>query len=81
VKRPLADRPKSDLARRCTPRVVIVSNMPVPYRIPVFDRIKSEALFDLSVIYLAPMEPNRHWVLDAARAEVVTLKPRMLSLS
>ena len=81
MKCPLPNAPVEGVARRVSPRVVIVSNMPVPYRMPVFDRIKSEALFELSVIYLAPVEPNRYWVLDAAREEVTTLKPRILSFS
>jgi len=41
------------------PRVVIVTNIPVPYRIPVYQHLSQN--HDLNVIYCAKSEKNRSW--------------------
>src|ERR1700741_2935143 len=41
------------------PKVSILTNIPAPYRLPVFRELAS--LVDLQVIFDARSEPNRHW--------------------
>ncbi len=40
-------------------RVAILTNIPAPYRLPVFRLIASQ--YDVEVIFDAPSEPNRSW--------------------
>ena len=44
-------------------RVAIVTNIPAPYRVPVFNRLGMDAEVDLHVIYAAEREPDRDWDL------------------
>jgi glycosyltransferase involved in cell wall biosynthesis len=43
--------------------VAVVTNIPAPYRVPVYDRVAQEPGIDLHVFYAARSEPNRQWDL------------------
>lgn len=65
--RPIATR--GDAPGRARPRLVVLTNIPTPYRTPFFDalaeRMELRGL-DLHVLYCAEREPNRHWTIDRA---------------
>ena len=42
-------------------RLVIVTNMPAPYRVPVFDRVAATPGIELHVLYATTAEADRHW--------------------
>lgn len=46
------------------PKICIVTNIPVPYRIPIFNIIGKILEDNFLVIYAARKEPNRLWELD-----------------
>ena len=61
------------------PRIAIVTNMPAPYRAPVFDRV-AEALGieNFLVIYCSEKESNRDWVLEPDKFNTQFLKKKTL---
>jgi glycosyltransferase involved in cell wall biosynthesis len=44
-------------------RLAIVTNIPAPYRIPVFNCLAADPTIDLQVFYAAKKEPDRDWDL------------------
>jgi len=48
---------------QATRRVCIVTNIPAPYRVPVLNALAGMPGLDLSVMYCARSEPDRHWDL------------------
>lgn len=48
-------------------RVVIVDNIPAPYRLPVYARLAREADLDIHVVYCSGREPDREWNLGETR--------------
>jgi hypothetical protein len=44
-------------------RLAIVTNIPAPYRVPVFNQLGLDPDIDLQVIYAARREPDREWDL------------------
>lgn len=58
-----------DAKGHARPRLVVLTNIPTPYRTPFFDvlaeRMELRGL-DLHVLYCAEREPNRHWTIDRA---------------
>jgi glycosyltransferase involved in cell wall biosynthesis len=54
-------------------RVVIVSEIPTPYRLPLFRRLAARPEIDLTVLFCAANEPDRPWELelDGFRSEVL----------
>gem|GEM_PF-128304 len=44
-------------------RVAIVTNIPAPYRVPVYNQLARIDGIDLTVFYAAPVEPDRQWDL------------------
>ena len=44
-------------------RVAMVTNIPTPYRIPVYERVAMEGDIDLQVIFFSGREPDREWDL------------------
>ena len=48
-------------------KLAIITNIPAPYRIPIFNRIAAELGEDFLVVYCARLEPDRQW--DLARLE------------
>lgn len=55
-------------------KICLLINIPVPYRIPVFDIISSKLGNDFSVIYFAKKEPNRKWKLENLKHNHIFLK-------
>ena len=55
-------------------RCVVVSNIPTPYRDPVFERLPQQRF---TVVYCARAEANRQWQLPAPRYAHRFLKPRV----
>lgn len=50
---------------RGTPSVVIVTNIPAPYRNPVYQRLAEKLGYDnLHVVFCAHREGNREWVIE-----------------
>lgn len=47
-------------------RVVIVTNIPAPYRLPVYALLAREPDIDLHVVYCSGREPDREWNLGQA---------------
>lgn len=48
-----------------TPRVVIVTNIPAPYRNPVYQQLAEKLGYDrLHVVFCARREGNREWVIE-----------------
>jgi len=43
--------------------VALVTNIPAPYRLPVYDAIGPETGIDLHVVFCSAREPNREWDL------------------
>lgn len=54
-------------------RVAIVTNIPTPYRIPVYDLLADVPDLDVRVFYFAEREFDRQWTLQPPRAESVVL--------
>ncbi len=48
-------------------RVVIVTNIPAPYRLPVYALLAQEPDLDLHVVYCSGREPDREWNLGPAQ--------------
>jgi glycosyltransferase involved in cell wall biosynthesis len=46
------------------PRVLVVSEIPTPYRLPQFELLAVSSAIDLQIVFLASAEPNRPWKLD-----------------
>ncbi len=61
-------------------RVAIISRIPNPYRGPVYDLVADDPGLDVTVLYCAPLEPNRQWHLPARRARSIFLRERMIVL-
>ena len=55
-------------------KICLLINIPVPYRIPVFDIISSKLGDDFLVIYFAKKEPNRKWKLQTLNHNHIFLK-------
>lgn len=53
-----AKTPASEPSRLC---LVIVTNIPAPYRLPVYDLLTCEPDIDLHVVYCSGREPDREW--------------------
>lgn len=47
-------------------RLVIVTNIPAPYRLPVYALLAQEPDIDLHVVYCSGREPDREWNLSQA---------------
>lgn len=62
-------------------RVVVVTNIPVPYRIPVYERLAQDASLDLVVIYCSGSEPDRSWRLGVGDYRQIYLKQRFLKVA
>ena len=54
-------------------RVAVVTNIPTPYHIPVYDLLSDVHDFDVRVFYFAEREFDREWVLPEPRVESMVL--------
>jgi glycosyltransferase involved in cell wall biosynthesis len=62
-------------------RVAVVTNIPAPYRVPVFNLLGRDHSMDLHVIYSARSEPGRAWDLPALAHSHVFLREKFLAKS
>lgn len=62
-----------------TTRVAIVTNIPAPYRLPVYEALAADAQIELKVFFCSGREPDREWDLRAARFGQVYLRERFIS--
>jgi glycosyltransferase involved in cell wall biosynthesis len=46
-------------------RVAVVTNIPAPYRVPVYNLLAADSSINLHVFYAAQREPNRNWDLPS----------------
>jgi glycosyltransferase involved in cell wall biosynthesis len=60
-------------------RVALVTNIPTPYRIPVYGRLARLPGCDLRVVYCSGSEPDRAWRVEKESYRTTYLKPRFLS--
>lgn len=58
-------------------RLAIVTNIPAPYRVPVYNIIATEPGVEFLALYAARTEPDRLWNLPPLAHEHVFLQPRM----
>jgi len=59
----------------CRPRVAVLSELPTPYRWPVFERLLDRPEIDLRVFYCARGEKDREWAFDFRPDERVRFLP------
>ena len=52
------------------PRVLVLSEIPTPYRLPLYRLLARSGAVSLEVVFLAEGEPDRPWQLDDLFAEV-----------
>jgi glycosyltransferase involved in cell wall biosynthesis len=62
-------------------RLAIVTNIPAPYRVPVYNRIAAVPGVQLRAIYAARSEPDRQWDLPDFAHDHVFLTGRMIERS
>jgi glycosyltransferase involved in cell wall biosynthesis len=60
-------------------RVAIVTNIPAPYRLPVYEALAANPQIELKVIFCSGREPDRDWDLREARFDQVYLRERFIS--
>ena len=60
-------------------RVAIVTNIPAPYRLPVYEALAADPQIELTVFFCSGREPDREWDLSAARFEQIYLRERFIS--
>ena len=64
--------------------IALITNIPAPYRVPVFDIVASylsKHNINFIVYYLAKIEPNRKWKLPPLKHNYVFLNSKSLSLN
>jgi glycosyltransferase involved in cell wall biosynthesis len=67
------------LSRRTSAlRLAVVTNIPAPYRVPVYNRIAADPDFEFLAIYAAQREPDRKWDLPTLEHRHVFLSERMI---
>ena len=57
-------------------KILIVTNIPAPYRIPVYNKLGKIYGNDFKVIYCAKLEPNRQWDLGEIKFNCLFLKEK-----
>lgn len=61
-------------------KVAMVTNIPAPYRVPVYQLLAAEPGIDLKVFFFAGSEPDRNWDAARHRYEHVFLKERVFKI-
>jgi glycosyltransferase involved in cell wall biosynthesis len=67
-------------SQRPRTRVAIVTNIPTPYRTPVFERVAMADDIELLVIFFSGREPDREWDIGEGSYRQVYLSERFLSV-
>jgi glycosyltransferase involved in cell wall biosynthesis len=62
-------------------RIVLVTNTPPPYRVPIFNRLASWPGIDFHAVFCAAREPNRQWDLPPMQFERHWLRERFLTVN
>lgn len=62
-------------------KVAMVTNIPAPYRIPVYERLGAHADIDLCVFFCSGREPDREWDLQQAGYKQVYFREKFFSYS
>lgn len=52
------------------PRILILSEIPTPYRLPLYERIAARPELSCEIVFLAATQPDRPWQLDEALARI-----------
>ncbi len=60
-------------------KVALVTNIPAPYRIPVYEHLRQYADIELCVFFCSAREPDREWDLAHAGFRQVYLRERFLA--
>lgn len=60
-------------------RIVLITNHPPPFRIPIYHRIARMPDVELRVIFCSAREPNRQWELPPLQFKHVFLKERFVT--
>ena len=60
-------------------RLAIVTNIPAPYRLPVYQQLAADPGIDLCVFFCSGREPDREWNLGQARFAHTFLKESFVS--
>jgi len=60
-------------------RVALVTNIPAPYRLPIFDLLATEPGIELKLFFCSQREPDREWDLLPLGAPHVFLRERVLA--
>lgn len=60
-------------------RVAVVTNIPAPYRLPIYERLASMPGIELRLFFCSGREPDREWDLDPLRVPHCFLRERVLS--
>lgn len=61
-------------------RIVVVTNIPAPYRIPVYELVDATSGIAMAAVYLAEREPNRFWQLPPTDVPSFTLPGRAVRI-
>ncbi|MFN4267111.1 MAG: glycosyltransferase family 4 protein [Aquabacterium sp.] len=62
-------------------KVALVTNIPAPYRVPVFERLARTPGCELHLVYCSGTEPDRAWKLPAGTYRQHFLKERFVTVS
>ena len=60
-------------------RVALVTNIPAPYRVPVYGLLAAQPGLDLQLFFCSERESDRAWDLDHIRVPHVFLRERVFS--
>ena len=61
-------------------RVAMVTNIPAPYRLPMYELLAATPGIELKVFFCSGREPDRHWDLDQLHVPHVFLRERFFTL-
>lgn len=61
-------------------RIALITNLPPPYRVPIFNRLANWPGIDFHAVFCARREPNRHWDLPPLSFTHHWLRERYLTL-
>lgn len=62
-------------------KVVLITNIPAPYRQPVYEKLANYPRLDLTVVYCSNREPDREWKLPEPSYKRVTLIEKFVTWS
>ena len=69
----------SSMQAAATVRVAMVTNIPAPYRLPVYERLVALGGVELCVFFCSGREPDREWDLQQTGVRQVFLKEKFLT--